>query len=352
MTAPRALKTPQDLADAGLLPAEQLAEAQAVAARYAIAVTPAIAGLIDPADPADPLSRQFLPDIRELTVTTEERTDPIGDGAHSPVKGVVHRYPDRVLLKAVHVCPVYCRFCFRREMVGPTGDGTLSATELAAALAYIRSRPEIWEVILTGGDPLVLSPRRLAEMLGGLRDIAHVKIVRFHSRVPVVDPQAINPALIAALKAAGKAVYVALHANHPREMTQEARAACARLVDAGIVMISQTVLLKGVNDDPAVLGDLMRAFVETRIKPYYLHHPDLAPGTGHFRLEIAEGQRIVAALRGNLSGLCQPTYVLDIPGGYGKAPLGPSAVRAAGEGCYAVSDYRGEEHAYPPQDPA
>ncbi|TRL30924.1 lysine-2,3-aminomutase-like protein [Rhizobium straminoryzae] len=352
MTAPRALKTPQDLADAGLLPAEQLAEAQAVAARYAIAVTPAIAGLIDPADPADPLSRQFLPDIRELTVTPEERADPIGDGAHSPVKGVVHRYPDRVLLKAVHVCPVYCRFCFRREMVGPTGDGTLSATELAAALAYIRSRPEIWEVILTGGDPLVLSPRRLAEMLGGLRDIAHVKIVRFHSRVPVVDPQAINPALIAALKAAGKAVYVALHANHPREMTQAARAACARLVDAGIVMISQTVLLKGVNDDPAVLGDLMRAFVETRIKPYYLHHPDLAPGTGHFRLEIAEGQRIVAALRGNLSGLCQPTYVLDIPGGYGKAPLGPSAVRAAGEGCYAVSDYRGEEHAYPPQGPA
>ena len=352
MTAPRALKTPQDLADAGLLPAEQLAEAQAVAARYAIAVTPAIAGLIDPADPADPLSRQFLPDIRELTVTPEERADPIGDGAHSPVKGVVHRYPDRVLLKAVHVCPVYCRFCFRREMVGPTGDGTLSATELAAALAYIRSRPEIWEVILTGGDPLVLSPRRLAEMLGGLRDIAHVKIVRFHSRVPVVDPQAINPALIAALKAAGKAVYVALHANHPREMTQAARAACARLVDAGIVMVSQTVLLKGVNDDPAVLGDLMRAFVETRIKPYYLHHPDLAPGTGHFRLDIAEGQRIVAALRGNLSGLCQPTYVLDIPGGYGKAPLGPSAVRAAGEGCYAVSDYRGEEHAYPPQGPA
>ncbi|MBT9372747.1 lysine-2,3-aminomutase-like protein [Rhizobium sp. CSW-27] len=350
MTAPRSLKTPRDLADAGLLSAERQAEAEAVAARYAIAVTPTIAGLIDAADPADPLARQFLPDLRELTVTPEERADPIGDSAHSPVKGVVHRYPDRVLLKAVHVCPVYCRFCFRREMVGPSGDGTLSAAELAAALDYIRGRPEIWEVILTGGDPLVLSPRRLGEMLRSLADIAHVKIVRFHSRVPVVDPPAINPALIAALKAAGKAVYVALHANHPREMTPEARAACGRLVDAGIVMVSQTVLLKGINDDPAVLGDLMRAFVETRIKPYYLHHPDLAPGTSHFRLDIAEGQRIVAALRGTLSGLCQPTYVLDIPGGYGKAPLGPSAVRATGDGCYAVSDYRGEEHAYPPSD--
>ena len=261
----------------------------------------------------------------------------------------MHRYPDRVLLKAVHVCPVYCRFCFRREMVGPQGLGTLDGAALDAAFAYIRDHEEIWEVILTGGDPLVLSPRRLEEMLRQLADIEHVKIVRFHTRVPVVDPLKIDGALIAALKASGKTVYVALHANHPRELTAEARAACARLVDAGIVLVSQSVLLKGVNDDPDVLASLMKAFVETRIKPYYLHHPDLAPGTSHFRLTIAEGQAIVAALRGRISGLCQPTYILDIPGGHGKADIGKSAVRELGEGCYSVSDYRGGEHLYPPE---
>jgi lysine 2,3-aminomutase len=283
-----------------------------------------------------------------LLTTPEERADPIGDAAHSPVKGIVHRYPDRVLLKAVHVCPVYCRFCFRREMVGPQGDGTLAPDELSAALDYIRAHDEIWEVILTGGDPLVLSPRRLAAIMRGLSDIEHVRIVRFHTRVPVVDPDHIDDALIAALKESGKVIYVALHANHARELAPEARAACARLIDAGMPMVSQTVLLRGINDDPKVLGDLMKAFVETRIKPYYLHHPDLAPGTSHFRLDIEEGQKIVSALRGNISGLCQPTYVLDIPGGHGKAPIGENAVRGEG-GCYSVSDFRGNEHPYPPR---
>jgi lysine 2,3-aminomutase len=264
------------------------------------------------------------------------------------VEGIVHRYPDRVLLKAVHVCPVYCRFCFRREMVGPQGLGTLEPAALAAAFDYIRGHSEIWEVILTGGDPLVLSPRRLGDILSELAAIQHVKIVRFHTRVPIVDPQKIDAELIAALKASGKTVYVALHANHPRELTAEARSACARLVDAGIVMISQSVLLKGVNDDPDVLAELMRAFVEARVKPYYLHHPDLAPGTSHFRLSIEEGQKIVSSLRGRISGLCQPTYILDIPGGYGKAVIGESVVRATGEGCYSISDYRGNEHSYPP----
>ncbi|RWX74485.1 lysine-2,3-aminomutase-like protein [Neorhizobium lilium] len=348
MTAARTLKTPQDLADAGLLDRDRLAEIQTVADRYAIAVTPAIAGLINRNDPADPIARQFLPDPAELLTLPEERADPIGDAAHSPVKGIVHRYPDRVLLKAVHVCPVYCRFCFRREMVGPQGEGTLGPDEMAAAMDYIRADTDIWEVILTGGDPLVLSPRRLAAIMEALGAIPHVKIVRFHTRVPVVDPDHIDGALIAALKASGKTTYVALHANHPRELTDAARAACARLIDAGIAMVSQTVLLRGVNDDPAILGALMKGFVETRIKPYYLHHPDLAPGTSHFRMEIAEGQKIVSALRGTISGLCQPTYVLDIPGGHGKAVIGENAIRY-GDGCYSVADFRGGEHRYPPQ---
>ncbi len=349
MNVVRPIRTIGELERAGLIDADQAAALEAVAERYAVALTPTVTRLIDPANPADPIARQFVPDAAELTVSPEERADPIGDHAHSPVEGIVHRYPDRVLLKAVHVCPVYCRFCFRREMVGPQGLGTLDGDALDGAFAYISEHKEIWEVILTGGDPLILSPRRLEEILGQLAEIDHVKIVRFHTRIPVVDPSRIDAALIAALKASGKTIYVALHANHPRELTEEARAACARLVDAGIVLISQSVLLKGVNDDPEVLAALMKAFVESRVKPYYLHHPDLAPGTSHFRLTIAEGQAIVAALRGRISGLCQPTYILDIPGGYGKADIGQSSVRELGEGCYSISDYRGGEHIYPPQ---
>ncbi|SFB53742.1 lysine 2,3-aminomutase [Rhizobium sp. NFR07] len=348
MSAARSLKTADELHSAGLVAPERLDAIRAVADRYAIALTPTVLSLIDRENPDDPIARQFVPDAAELVTTPEERDDPIGDAAHSPVKGIVHRYPDRVLLKAVHVCPVYCRFCFRREMVGPQGDGTLAPDELATALGYIRDHAEIWEVILTGGDPLVLSSRRLAEIMRGLAAIEHVKIVRFHTRVPVVEPDRIDDALIVALKEAGKTVYIALHANHPHEMTTDARAACAKLVDAGFPMVSQTVLLKGINDDPVVLGELMKAFVETRIKPYYLHHPDLAPGTGHFRMEIEEGQKIVSALRGTISGLCQPTYVLDIPGGHGKAVIGESTVRGEG-GCYSVSDFRGGEHEYPPR---
>ncbi len=347
MSAARPLKTPEELQTAGLVAPERFDAIRTVAEHYAIAITPTVLSLIDRANDADPIARQFVPDAAELVTTPEENEDPIGDAAHSPVKGIVHRYPDRVLLKAVHICPVYCRFCFRREMVGPQGDGTLAPAELGAALAFIRDHSEIWEVILTGGDPLVLSPRRLAEIMRGLAAIEHVKIVRFHTRVPVVEPDRINEALISALKESGKVTYIALHANHPREMTPDARAASARLVDAGFAMVSQTVLLKGINDDPAVLGALMKAFVETRIKPYYLHHPDLAPGTSHFRMDIEEGQKIVSALRGTISGLCQPTYVLDIPGGHGKAVIGESAVRGDG-GCYSVSDFRGGEHRYPP----
>jgi lysine 2,3-aminomutase len=343
----RTLRTIGQLVEAKLVAAADAADALApVAERYAVAVTPAMAALIDRTDPADPIARQFVPDPRELVTTPSENADPIGDGAHSPVEGIVHRYPDRVLLKAVHVCPVYCRFCFRREMVGPRGLGTLSPEALEAALDYIAAHSEIWEVILTGGDPLVLSPRRLGEITERLAAIEHVKVVRFHTRVPVVDPNRVDEQLIAALAASGKATYVALHANHPRELTAEARAGCARLVDAGIVMISQSVLLRGVNDDPEVLAELMRALVETRIKPYYLHHPDLAPGTSHFRVTIAEGQALAAALRGRLSGLCQPTYVLDIPGGHGKTPIAAGMIEDRGGGCYSVSDFRGMAHPY------
>jgi lysine 2,3-aminomutase len=345
----RSIRTPAEIVEAGLAPAAKLRELERVAERYAVAITPAVAGLIDRDDPNDPIALQFVPDLAELSVTPDERADPIGDLTYSPVEGIVHRYPDRVLLKAVHVCPVYCRFCFRREMVGPEGLGTLTPAQMDAAIGYIRQHPEIWEVILTGGDPLVLSARRLGEMMARLSDIEHVKVVRFHTRVPVVEPERVDETLVAALKASGKSTYLAVHANHPRELTDAARVAIGRMVAAGIVLLSQTVLLRGINDDPETLAALMRGFVETRVRPYYLHHPDLAPGTSHFRVSIDEGQALVRGLRGRISGLAQPTYVLDIPGGHGKAPLMAANVRSAGDGCYTVSDWRGGEHRYPPE---
>ncbi len=341
----RTLRSPQDLVRAGLAAEGDLPALEAVAERYAIGITPEIAALIDPSDPRDPIALQFVPDRAELDARPEELADPIGDEAHSPVPGIVHRYPDRVLLKTVQVCPVYCRFCFRRESVGPAHGGALPRETLEQAIGYIAGHPEIWEVILTGGDPLVLSPRRLAEITERLAAIGHVKVLRLHTRVPVVNPSHVDDGLIEALKAARKSVYVALHANHPREFTAQAREAIARLVDAGMPMVSQTVLLRGVNDDIDTLGELMRSFVENRVQPYYLHHGDLAPGTSHFRTTIAEGQALMRALRGRYSGLCQPTYVLDIPGGAGKAPIGPSYLSGEADRV-VVEDWRGERHDY------
>jgi lysine 2,3-aminomutase len=313
------LRTPEALIEAGLVPAERLGELEAVAARYAVAITPAMAEL----SACEGIARQFVPDAAELAHAPEELADPIGDAAHSPVEGIVHRYPDRVLLKPTHLCAVYCRFCFRRETVGP-GAPALDPEALDRALAYIASRPEVWEVIVTGGDPLILSPRRLKALTARLSAIPHVKVVRFHTRIPAVDPDAVTPELVEALKSPAQATWVALHANHASELTPAVRAACARLIDAGLPMVSQTVLLRGVNDDAESLSALMRAFVETRIKPYYLHHADLAPGTAHLRTSLAKGQALMRALRGRISGLCQPAYVLDIPGGAGKVPVGPS----------------------------
>jgi lysine 2,3-aminomutase len=336
------------------VPPEELRALEAVAARYAMAIPPPIAALIDPANPNDPIARQFIPSPAELTASPGESADPIGDDAHSPVEGIVHRYPDRVLLKLVHVCPVYCRFCFRRAMVGPRGRPSLSRAQLDAAFAYIRAHAEIWEVILTGGDPLILSARKLRDIVSALAAIDHVRVIRIHTRVPVAAPERVTPALVRAVRAAGCATYVVLHANHPRELTAAARSACARFIDAGVPMLSQSVLLKGVNDDLDTLGALMRTFVEARIKPYYLHHADLAPGTAHLRTTLAEGQALMRGLRARLSGLCQPAYVLDLPGGAGKVPVGPTYLRRepadAAPHSYRIDDLCGQPHVYPPAD--
>jgi lysine 2,3-aminomutase len=353
------LREPTELVAHGLVSVADLAGLEKVAARYAVAVTPDVAALIDPDDPDDPIARQYIPRAEELVAQSNENPDPIGDDAHSPVSGIVHRYPDRVLFKLVHVCAVYCRFCFRREMVGPGKASALSQGAYDNALAYIRAHSEIWEVILTGGDPLMLSPRRLAEIMADLAGIDHVRIIRIHTRVPVAEPSRIGDEMIAALTVKGATTWVALHANHVRELTGKARAACAAIVDAGIPMVSQSVLLRGVNDDPAALEALMRGFVECRIKPYYLHHGDLAPGTSHLRTTLERGQEIMRRLRGRVSGLCQPDYVVDIPGGHGKAPVGPSYLSAENsfspereqptETRYRIVDYCGDVHLYPPE---
>jgi len=316
-----------------------------VARRYAVAVSPVLLSLVDPADPNDPIARQFLPSLAELDSLPQERADPIGDATHSPVPGIVHRHPGRVLFKIVSACPVYCRFCFRRETVGPGKDNALSPADFEAALAYIAAHREIREVILTGGDPFILSARRIAEVSQRLGAIGHVKIVRWHTRVPLTDPDRVSDALVAALHAPGAAHWVAVHANHRNEFGPDAGRAIARLADAGVPMVSQSVLLKGVNDDVAAMAALMRTFVEHRIKPYYLHHPDLAPGTAHFRTTISEGLALMRQLRRELSGLEMPAYMLDIPGGFGKVPLESDHLELAPDGI-RVRDPAGAWHAY------
>jgi lysine 2,3-aminomutase len=335
------ITTVDGLLRAGLASPLDRAALESVADIFRIRITPAMQGAM-----SDGVARQFVPAPQELIQRDGELSDPIGDAVHSPTRGLTHRYPDRVILHATQTCEVYCRFCFRRETVGD--DGTLPDADLDAAIDYIRATPAIWEVILTGGDPMVLSPRRLSALLERLAQIDHVEVIRFHTRVPVVAPQRITDDLIAALQVR-PAVYVVIHTNHADELTPDACAALSRLTRAGVPLLSQTVLLKGVNDSAATLGTLFRALIRNRVKPYYLHHCDLARGTGHFRTTIAEGQQIMAELRASLSGICLPTYVLDIPGGHGKVPIGPVYL-GPGTDPYLVRDHRGNLHPY--TDPA
>lgn len=338
----RALTGVDDLIAAGLAPADQAADLAAVAQDFQIRITPAMRQAITA--PGDGVAAQFVPDPRELTIRDDELTDPIGDQAHSPVPGLTHRYPDRVILHVTRSCAVYCRFCFRREVVGETGP--LPDADLDAALAYIAAHPAITEVILTGGDPLTLSARRLTTLLARLDAIAHVGVIRFHTRIPVVAPERITPALVAALAGLRAVPIVVLHINHAAELTPAGGAALARLADAGVMLLSQSVLLRGVNADADTLAALFRALIRHRVKPYYLHHCDRARGTSHFRTTIAEGQAIMAALRGRISGVCLPTYVLDLPGGHGKVPIGPSEAVQIAPGQWEIRDWQGARHRY------
>lgn len=336
---PRTVRDAAGLIEAGLAAPDARAALDAVGERYAVAVTPAMQALIE--RPDDPIGLQFLPHPAELHPAPHETPDPIGDDALSPIKGIVHRYPDRALLKPLLVCPVYCRFCFRREHVGP-GGGLLTESELDAAYAWLHARPAIREVILTGGDPLMLSPRRLGAIVAALSAIPHVEMLRVHTRVPVADPARLTPALVQSLGfGSDKALWLVVHANHAREFTPAARDAVRLIQAEAIPVLGQSVLLRGVNDTVQALEDLFRAMLRARVKPYYLHQLDPAPGTARFHVPVEEGRRLLAELRGRVTGLAWPTYVLDIPGGYGKVPLGPDYLDADG----GVRDPWGGRHA-------
>jgi lysine 2,3-aminomutase len=292
----------------------------------------------------DPIGRQFIPDPAELLTAAFESPDPIGDDALSPVKGVVHRYPDRALLKPLLICPVYCRFCFRREHVGPDG-GLLTDAELQAAYDWFSEHPEVTEVILTGGDPLMLSPRRLGAIIANLSALPHVQTIRIHSRVPVADPARLTGELAAAMET-DRSMWLVVHANHAREFTPAAGTALRRVRALGIPLLGQSVLLRGVNDSSPALEALFRAMIAHRMKPYYLHQLDRAPGTARFHVPIEEGRALLEGLRGRVTGLAWPTYVLDIPGGHGKVPVGPAYLDDAG----VVRDPAGRTHTIEDED--
>ena len=314
------LRTAQDLLAHGLIAPEALAAPRAVEARYAIAVTDAVRSRI--ATPNDPVGRQYIPDAAELLTLPLETADPTADAPFTPVPGVVHRYPDRALLKPLLVCPVYCRFCFRREHVGPDG-GLLGDAALETALAWFAANPQVGEAILTGGDPLMLSPRRLTHILDRLAALPHIHTLRIHSRVPVADPARVTPALLTALNR-DKALYLCVHANHAQEFGPDAAPALRALHGAGVVLLGQTVLLAGVNDSEAALEGLFRAMIAHRIKPYYLHALDAAPGTARFAVPDERARELLRGLRGRVSGLAWPTFVRESAGGAGKRPIGPA----------------------------
>ncbi|MDP2086629.1 MAG: lysine-2,3-aminomutase-like protein [Gemmobacter sp.] len=341
---PAPLTTLPRLVAAGLTDASEVAALAPVVAEFRVLVPPALASVIGAPD--DPVGRQVLPSVNEAVIRPEELADPIGDRAHEPVPGLTHRYPDRAILHLTQTCAVYCRFCFRRETVGDAG--TLSDTALDAIFAHLAATPAIREVILTGGDPMVLSARRLGAVIDRLAALGTLDAIRIHTRVPVVAPERITAAMIRALKGP-VTVWLVVHTNHVQELGAEARAALGRLVDAGVPLLSQTVLLRGVNDRAEVLEALFRALYRLRVKPYYLHHCDLARGAGHFRTSIAAGQAIMADLRGRLTGAALPTYVLDIPGGHGKVPIAPGYLEP-GPGGWLVTDPQGRTHTY--TDPA
>lgn len=313
---------------------------QTVARQYPARITRHYFSLMQHKD--DPIWRQAVPDSRELADDCQ-LPDPLNEQSLSPVPGLIHRYPDRVVWLVANECAVYCRFCMRKRRVGCVAGGA-TPQSWQDALAYIAAHPAISDVILSGGDPLLLEDQQLAEILSSLRAIRHVQIIRIGSRIPVTFPERITPKLAAMLKRY-QPLYINTHFNHPLEINSASQKACAMLVDAGIPVGNQTVLLKGVNDHPDVMRELLRGLLAIRVKPYYLHQMDLVRGTAHFRTSVKAGLAIMASLRGHISGLAVPYYVIDLPAGKGKVPLLPGH-EISGAGLLQLQSYSGEKFYY------
>lgn len=332
------LNTLQDLTEIIRLTPDEV-EGVRASGRFRLDITPYFASLIDPDDPTCPIRRQVVPTGQELVPFTSEMADSLAEDLHSPVPGLVHRYPDRVLMLVTTQCASYCRYCTRSRIVGDP-HANFSPAEFAAQLDYLRRTPQVRDVLLSGGDPFTLSPKVLEGLLRELRAIEHIEIIRIGTRVPVFLPQRITQELCDML-GQFHPLWVNIHFNHPKEITPEVADACDRMARAGIPLGSQSVLLAGINDHPVVMQKLMRELVKVRVRPYYIYQCDLVHGAGHFRTSVAKGIEIMESLRGHMSGYAVPTYVVDLPGGGGKVPVSPNYMLAQGQGKIVLRNFEG-----------
>jgi lysine 2,3-aminomutase len=313
--------------------------------KLALGITPHFFNLIDKDDPDCPIRRQVVPRIEESVTNPDELTDPCGEDSHMPVPGLVHRYPDRVLLMVTDRCASYCRYCTRSRVVSGAGDQELSV-DLEGAFAYLEKHPEVRDVLLSGGDPLLLSDAKLDSILTRLRRIPSIEFVRIGTRIPIFLPQRITPALVAMLRS-HHPLFLSIHTNHPKELTAEVRTGLERLADAGVPLGNQSVLLRGVNDRVEILKELFHKLLLCRVRPYYLYQCDLITGSAHLRTTIREGQEIMEQLRGHTTGYAVPTYVVDGPGGGGKIPIGPGYIVGMADDRVILKNYRGDVYEYP-----
>ncbi|MBP6863746.1 MAG: KamA family radical SAM protein [Candidatus Didemnitutus sp.] len=313
--------------------------------KLALAITPYFFNLIDRDNPACPIRKQVIPRIDESIVSAEEMLDSLGEDEHSPVPGLVHRYPDRVLFLVTDRCASYCRYCTRSRLVSNAQDYNFHP-EYEQGLRYIEAHPEIRDVLLSGGDPLLLSDKKLDHLLGRLRAIPHVEFIRIGSRIPVFLPQRITPELCEVFKKHGP-IWMSIHVNHPKEATQELKDACERLSYAGVPLGNQSVLLRGVNDDAEVMKALVHRLLRMRVRPYYLYQMDLITGGAHFKADVRKGIEIIQALRGHTTGYAVPQYVIDAPGGGGKVPINPEYLEKITDDEVVFRNFEGREFRYP-----
>jgi len=313
--------------------------------RLALAVTPYFVSIMDAGNPNCPVRRQAIPRIEECHLSKNDLVDPCGEDKNSPVPGLVHRYPDRVLLLVTDQCATYCRYCTRRRLVG-SNERAITQGNFEEVLKYLKTHKKVRDVLLSGGDPLLLENERLEEILSRVRMIPHIELLRIGTRVPVTLPQRITVGLVRMLKKYHP-LMISIHFTHPKEITDAVREACSELADGGIPLGSQTVLLKGINDKPYVMKKLVHELLKIRVRPYYIYQCDLATGTEHFRTSVATGVQIIEKLRGHTTGYAIPTYVIDAPGGGGKIPVGPEYLIAKEKGKLVLRNYEGQVFEYP-----